>query len=58
MFSPAYNLDPDLAVLGRNFYNEGSHEQRFKTAQEIMDYTIKTRGFFEWESDAETIRSE
>jgi predicted nucleotidyltransferase len=52
------NLDPALAELGRDFFNEVSHEQRFKTAMEIMDYTIKTHGFFEWESNVETVKSE
>jgi predicted nucleotidyltransferase len=55
LFKDLEKLDPFLAGLGRDFFNESSLEQRFKTAQEIMDYTIKTRGFFEWESAVEKI---
>ena len=50
-------LDPPLAALARQFYTSGDFTERLEAARRIADRTIKVRGFFEWESEAEPVGS-
>jgi len=58
LLSELAEIDPHLAQLGRRFYSETSLEERFRVAAEIMDGTIGVRGFFEWDSELETVPSD
>ena len=44
------NTHPDLVKLVTDYY-QADFDERFRLAGLIADYTLGTRGFFEWESD-------
>ncbi len=50
-------LDPELAGLVGRFYASGTPDERLAAAGAIADRTIRTRGFFEWESQPEEVGS-
>lgn len=45
--------DKELFELIKTFYDSHDFQDKFKIAEKIMDVTIKTHGFFEWESEIE-----
>ena len=45
--------DEKLFNLVKSFYDSPDFKDKFKAAEKIMDITIKTHGFFEWESEIE-----
>jgi len=53
-------LDPHLSDLAQRYYSESSPDRVIDIAHQIADHTIKTFGFFEWESapEAVTIRDD
>ncbi len=53
IFIELEKINPYLAKLGKDFYLNPLVSEKFKIANEIMDKTIKTKGFFEWSSDVE-----
>lgn len=46
-------FDYDLYNQLKLFYDSNDFNDRFKIAEKIIDSTIKTHGFFEWESEVE-----
>ncbi len=48
-------LDPHLSDLAQRYYSESSPDRVIDIAHQIADHTIKTFGFFEWESAPEAI---
>jgi len=48
-------LDPHLSDLAQWYYSESSPDRVIDIAHQIADHTIKTFGFFEWESTPEAI---
>lgn len=44
-------IDPGTATLARRFYSARELSERLELAGQIADRTIRTRGFFEWESE-------
>lgn len=53
LFIELDKLDSNLSRIAKDFYLNPDIQQKFKIAEQIMDLTIKTRGFFEWDSDTE-----
>jgi len=49
------SLDPALADLARRFYLAHEPDAQRALAEQIADRTLGVRGFFEWESDPETV---
>jgi uncharacterized protein (TIGR02246 family) len=49
--------DPELSALARTFYSATSHTDRIAAGQAIADRTVGHRGFFEWDSGSEPVRS-
>lgn len=47
-----------LAELARRFLNAASLDEALALAHSIADHTIETYGFFEWESEPETVEIE
>lgn len=45
--------DIELFNLVKSFYDNTNFSEKFKIAEKVMDLTIKTHGFFEWESEIE-----
>jgi len=48
-------IDPDIAKMARKFFQTSDLEKRCKLAGQIADGTIGERGFFEWESEIESV---
>jgi len=48
-------LDPHLAELARAYYSTSSRDDAFEAVHRIAERTIKTFGFFEWESVPEEV---
>ncbi len=49
------DLDPELARLARDFFAAAEVAQQVAISGQIADRTIRTRGFFEWESAPEDV---
>jgi len=48
-------LDPHLSDLAQRYYSESSPDRISDIAHQIADHTIRTSGFFEWESEPEAV---
>ena len=48
-------LDPQLGEWGRAFFAETTQSSKIDIALKIVDATLQTRGFFEWDSDKEKL---
>ena len=48
-------LDSHLSDLAQRYYSESSPGRIIDIARQIADHTIKTFGFFEWESEPEAV---
>jgi len=48
-------LDPHLSDLAQRYYGESSPDRISDIAHQIADHTIRTFGFFEWESEPEAV---
>jgi hypothetical protein len=49
--------DPELARLLRQFWGDHGSADRWEAAMAVADRTLKTRGFFEWESERQSVAS-
>jgi hypothetical protein len=60
LFVVLETLDPHLSDLAQRYFSESSPDRVIDIAHQIADHTIKTFGFFEWESapEAVTIRDD
>lgn len=55
LLDAATKLDPKLGEWGRAFFAETTQSSKIEIALKIVDATIQTRGFFEWDSDQEKL---
>lgn len=47
--------DPELGSLARRFWGDDSWDDRWEAGLDLTDRILRTRGFFEWESEDEPV---
>jgi hypothetical protein len=55
MLQELEKMDVETAKLARQFFEADEFNLRLELAGRIADRTVKERGFFEWETQAEEI---